>query len=126
MSGSWDKTIPLWSAQISDQVGNAHLKEQAINSLSSTLIPIHFSSSTAYALHDAQSLFVDMSNVKWDCRDLIHLQNDGWIVGSNGELLLCVPFAYQKSFLYTPWIHLIIPRGNQVELDLSKMAHGPA
>ena len=64
------------------QVDNA-LREQIINSISSTLLPICFSSSTAHALHDAQSLFADMSNVNGDCQDLIHLENDGLIVGPN-------------------------------------------
>ena len=117
VSGSWDSTIQIWDAQTGG--------EQNINSLSSTLSPIHFSSSAAHALHDAQSLFVDMPHVKWDCRDLIHLQNDGWIVGPNGQLLLWVPPSYHKSFLYTPWTQMVIPRGN-AELDLSKMAHGLA
>ena len=78
-----------------------------------------------FLLTDAQSLFVDMSNVNADYRDLIHLQNDGWIVGPKGKLLLWVPPSYHKLFLYTPWTHLVIPRGSP-ELDLSKMAHGPA
>ena len=125
VSGSEDRTIRLWDAQICGHwVGNA-LKEKTINSLLSTLSPIHFSSSAAHALHDAQSLFVDMSNVNADYRDLIHLQNDGWIVGPKGKLLLWVPPSYHKLFLYTPWTHLVIPRGNP-ELNLSKMAHGPA
>ncbi|KIM54863.1 hypothetical protein SCLCIDRAFT_1221589, partial [Scleroderma citrinum Foug A] len=94
-------------------------------SLSSTLPLIHFSSLAVHALHNAQSLFVGISNaISRDYRDLIHLQNDGWIVGPNGRLLLWVPPSY-KAPLYTPWTHLIIPRGT-LELDLSKMAHGPS
>jgi len=124
VSGSWDKTIQLLDAQTGGNVGNT-LIEQTTNSLSSTLPPIHFSSSAAHALHDAQSLFINMSNVNGDCRDLIHLQNDGWIVGPNGKLLLWVPPSYHKLFHYTPWTQLVIPSGSP-ELDLSKMAHGPA
>ena len=124
VSGSKDNTIRFWDAQPSGQVGNA-LKDQTIIFPSSTLPPIHFSSSTVHALYDAQSLFVDMSNVNGDCRGLIHLQSDGWIVGPIGKLLLWVPPSYHKLFHYTPWTHLVIPRGSP-ELDLSKMAHGPA
>ena len=124
VSSSWDKTIQLWDAQTGDQVGN-DLNKQTTDFLSSTFSPIHFSSSATHGLYDAQSLFVDMSDVSGDCRDLIHLQNDGWIVGPNGKLLLWVPPSYHKLFLYTPWTHLVIPRGSP-ELDLSKMAHGPA
>ena len=67
VSGSLDKTIQLWDAQTGGQVGNA-LKDQTTNSLLRTLSPIHFSSSAAHALHDAQHLFDDdMSNVNGDC-----------------------------------------------------------
>ena len=124
VSGSWDNTIRLWDAQISGQVDNS-LKKKTTNSPESTISPIHFSSSAAHALHDAQSLFIDMFDVNADYQDLIHLQDNGWIVGPNGQLLLWVPPSYHKSFLYTPWTNLIIPRGHP-ELDLSKMAHGPA
>ena len=113
-------TVQAWDTPTGGQAGSA-LKEHTI---SRTLSPIHFSSSTAHALCDAQSLFVDMSNVNEHCRDLIYLQNDGWIVGPNGRLLLWVPPSYHQSFHYTPWTYLVIPRGIP-ELDLSKMAHGP-
>ena len=125
MSCSLDETIRLWDAQTGEKVSNA-LKEKTTNSHACTLSPIHFSSSAAHALCDAQGLFIDMSNFNRDCRDLIHWQTDGWIVGPKGQLLLWVPPSYHTSFLYTPWTHLIIPRGNGPELDLSKMAHGPA
>ena len=124
MSGSEHRAIQLWDAQTGGKVGNV-LKEQNAYSLSSTLSLIHFSSSVAHALHDAQSFFVDLSNVEGDCRDLVHLQNDGWIVGQNRKLLLWVPPSYHKTFYYTPWTCLVIPRGIP-ELDLSKMVHGPA
>ena len=121
VSGGFDP-IHACNTQTSGQVGNA-LKEQT--SISMIHPPICFSSSVAHALHDAQSLFGDMSNVNGDCWDLIHLQHDGWIVGPNRKLLLWVPPSYNNMPLYTPWTHLIIPRGSP-ELDLSKMAHGPA
>ena len=124
VSGSEDTTIQVWDAQTGGQVENA-LTKAIPNSLSSILTPVHFSSSAVHALHNAQSLFVDMFNINGDCRDMVHLQNDGWIVGPNRQLLLWVPPSYQKLFLYTPWTHLVIPRGNP-KLDLSKMAHGPA
>ena len=122
MSVSDDSIIRLWNAwQIGGQVGIV-IKEQTINSLSSTFSPNHFSSSATHALHSAQSLFVTMSNTYWDHQNF-HLQNDGWIVSPHRQLLLWVPPSYHK-FLYTPGTHLIIPRGTP-ELDLSTMAHGP-
>ncbi|KIM57759.1 hypothetical protein SCLCIDRAFT_129798 [Scleroderma citrinum Foug A] len=111
-SGSGDKTIRLWDAQPSGQMGNA-LTVQHTKLFSSSPSPICFSSSSAHALHDSKGLVVEMS-----------MQNDGWIMGSNQQLLLWVPPSYHKSFFYTPQTHLVIPRGN-IELDLSKMAHGP-
>ena len=121
VSGSLDKDIQIWSGQ----TGNV-IKEQILNSPSSTLSPpIDFSSSAAHALHDTHGLFVDISNINGDFQDLIHLQNDGWIMGPNGQLLLLVPPSYCKSFFCTPWIHQLISEGSP-ELDLSKMAHGSA
>ena len=123
VSGSGDKTIQLWDALASGQGGDA--LEENTNSLSSSTLSLsHFSSSAAYALHDAQSLFL-MSNVNGPYQDLVHLQNDGWIVSPNGKLLLWVPPSYHKYFLYTLQTHLGIPR-DKPQLDLSKMAHGPA
>ena len=88
--------------------------------------PIHFSSSTEHALYNAENLFLELPNVTEDCRDLVYLQDDGWIVGPNKRLLLWIPSPYHSSFQYTPWTKLVIPRGAQAELDLSTMAHGPA
>ena len=84
---------------------------------------IHFSSSIEHALHNTHNLFFDLSDVIEDCRDLVYLQDDGWIVGPNKKLLLWIPFSYHSSFHYTPWIRLVFPKGVP-ELDLSRMAHG--
>ena len=90
------------------------------------LSPIHFSSSTGHALHNAQNLFFDLPDVMKDSdsRDLVYLQDDGWIVGPNEKLLLWIPFSYHSSFHYTPWTKLVFPKGRSAELDLSRMAHG--
>ena len=89
VSGSHDKTIQLHDAQ----TGDKDILEQTTksNSITTTSLPIHFSSSSAHALKDAQNLFIDMSNVKGDPRDLVCLQKDGWIVGPSGQLLLWIP-----------------------------------
>ena len=121
VSCSLDRTIQVWDAQT---CSNA---TQRTNFIPVEFLPIWFSSSPAHALYDAQSLFIDVhhvSDVKKDCRDLIHLQDDGWIVGPNGKLLLWVPPAYRSLYFYTPRTNLILPKGGP-ELDLSSMAHGP-
>ena len=120
VSGSNDKTIHLWDAQIGFQD-----KGKITTFTSNSVLPIHFSSSAAHALKDAQNLFIGLSNVEGDSRDLVSLQDNGWIVGPSGQLLLWIPPSYHKFFFYTPWTSLVIPRGCP-ELDLSKMAHGPA
>ena len=118
VSGSDDMTIRVWDAQTDNQLGD--------NSESSTKFSlINFSSSNAYALQHAQSLFIDVPlDTGKDCRDLIHFQNDGWIMGPNERLLLWIHPFYHSSFHDTLWTNLIIPKG-YVELDLSKMRHGP-
>ena len=88
------------------------------------LPPICFSSSTEHALHNTQSLFLDFCNVTQDCQNLVYLQDDGWIVGPNGKLLLWIPFFYHSSLHYNPWTRFVISRGTSTELDLSRMAHG--
>ena len=163
VSGSVDRTIRLWDAQTSGQVGNLfpghtsivwsvafspdgrHIvsgsKDTTIQlwdvtqtdgsmkrSLSGEITKypsIQFSSSTGHALHNAQNIFLGLSDVIEDYRNLVYLQDDGWIVGPNKKLLLWIPYSYHSSFHYTPWTRLVIPRGVP-ELDLSKMAHGSA
>jgi len=119
VSGSLDTTIRLWNwAQTSGY-------EQTLSSKSVTTSPIYFSSSVAHALQNAQSLFVDTSNLKGDWRDIVQLQADGWIVGPNGQLLLWVPPSYHLLSFYSPWTRMVIPKGIP-ELDLSNMVHGTA
>ena len=118
VSGSDDKAIQFWDTQIAaSQLGD---KEPSVK-----FSLINFSSSNAYALQHVQSLFTDLSpDTRGDCRDLIHFQDDGWIVGPNKKLLLWIHPSYHPSLCYTPWTNLVIPRG-YIELDLSKMRHGP-
>ena len=149
VSGSDDETIRVWDAQTGDQVGNplqgdadsvqsvapssqgSHIHsdqisqvcgyEQAIDALS-----INFSSSPAYALQHPQSLFTDVSLDVQDYQDLVKFnQSDGWIVGPNGKLLIWIPFCYHSFFHQSSRRHLVIPR-DSIELDLSRMSHGPA
>ena len=119
VSGSHDKTIHILEVQTHS------IMERSFQNETVKFPPIHFSSSTEHALHNAQNLFLDLSNVIKDCRDQVYLRDDGWIVGPNQKLLLWIPFSYHSSFHYTPWTQLVIPRGVP-ELDLSRMTHGPA
>ena len=79
-----------------------------------------------YALNKPQYLAPNSPNIMEDClEDLGYLQDDGWIVGPNNELLLWVPLSYHLFFYYTSWTRLVIPKGTP-QLDLSRMAHGSA
>ena len=126
VSGSGDGTIRLWDAQTGGTTESSLHNEMF--KCKPTFVappPICFSSSTEHELHISQSLFLDLSSMMKDCRDLVYLQNDGWIVGPNKKLLLWIPSFYHSSFHYTPWTRLVMPRGTP-ELDLSRMAHGSA
>ena len=150
VSGSGDKTIRVWDAQTGGQVGNP-LQGYTDSVLSATFsvtdlvsgsydentevqgykpviyTSVNFSSSAAQALQQPQSLFTDISSdVKGDYQNLVKFnQSDGWIVGPNGKLLIWIPFCYRSIFYHSSRKHLVIPRGS-VELDLSRMSHGPA
>ncbi|KAI5984638.1 hypothetical protein EDD15DRAFT_2177037, partial [Pisolithus albus] len=78
-----------------------------------------FSSTASHALRDARGFFSDL---KGDWREFVELQEDGWIVGPRGQLLLWVPLTHHR-LLYSPWNTLVMPKGGP-ELDLSRMAHG--
>ena len=113
-----NRNIPLLEAQTGDTMEKESFQDKIIK-----CPPIHFSSSAGHALCNAQKLFLSLSNVTMDYRDLVYLQDDGWIVGPRKRLLLWIPSSYHSSFSYTPWTQLILPRGAP-ELDLNSMAHG--
>ena len=118
------KTIQLCNVQVDGTMERSQAQGEMIKSKPFALSPICFSSSTEHALHNAQNLVLDsVSHEMKDSRDLVYLQDDGWIVGPNKKLLLWIPFSYHSSFHYTPWTELVIPTGSP-ELDLSRMAHG--
>ena len=68
MSGSHDRTHVI-------QTGHCAMQKTNYNLV--TFPSICFPSSPAHTLHDAQSLFIGVSDAKQDCQDFIHLQGDG-------------------------------------------------
>ena len=121
VSDSGDGTVCQVDAQTGDLMDN---NRQRTKLTTIEFLSICFSSSPTHALHHASSLFIDMSDDMEDPKGLVHLQNDGWIVGPNGKLLLWIPSSYRSMYFYAPHTNLVIPKGGP-ELDLSRMAHGP-
>ena len=114
VSGSHDYTSEVWEVERNIQV-NHHLGEHTHHLVAFS--PANITS----------SISLDMINVKENCTDLKHdlyLQPDGWIVGSDGQLLLWVPPSYIPFIWYTPQTHLII--SHFPVLELCRMAHGTA
>ncbi|KAG2136638.1 hypothetical protein DEU56DRAFT_737184 [Suillus clintonianus] len=81
-----------------------------------------FSSSSTHALYNAAELIGGTSDDDPKSTSFL-LEADGWMVGPDNRLLFWVPPASRQAF-YNPYNALVIPRGC-VELDLSRMAHGP-
>ena len=122
VSGFSDMKIHVWDVQTGVQL--SHPLQGSPTEHAMSVSSIHFSSSSAHALQDPEGNFVDGSIIDEDCRNLVCLEDGGWIVGPNRRLLLWVPPQYRSFYFYTPWTSMIIPRGGP-ELDLSKMVHGP-
>ena len=115
MPGSKNQNLQfLWEEQINGETMERSLQNK-------WLAPIHFSSSTRCTL---QSLLFALSNMIEVSQHLVYLQDDGWIVGPNKELLLWIPSSYHSPFHYTSQRRQYIP--GIPKLDLRRMAHGSA
>ncbi|KIL56156.1 hypothetical protein M378DRAFT_89741, partial [Amanita muscaria Koide BX008] len=149
VSGSWDKTIKIWNVNDGQQVG-CSLKGHTADVMSVAFFPcgklavsgsvdgkirvweicddsthlngLIFSSSAKHSLCYAEDLFNNTPHLEENWRDHVKLNDEGWIVGPQGQLLLWIPIQF-RTLLHTPGTVSIIP-GPAVELDLSVMAHG--
>ncbi|KIK11386.1 hypothetical protein PISMIDRAFT_651803 [Pisolithus microcarpus 441] len=84
---------------------------------------ICFSSIPSHALPHSDQLvhgFVQHDTL-W--AEPIKLQDDGWMKGPQGRLMLWIPPALRVPF-YSMLNTAVMPRGCCMELDLSQMAHG--
>ncbi|CCM00585.1 uncharacterized protein FIBRA_02621 [Fibroporia radiculosa] len=82
--------------------------------------PICFSSNPTHALHISSSFWGDSppSSILPD--------QEGWVIGPEGQLLLWVPIYYMDlSRTYAPGNGLVIPNDG-LQLDLSRFTHGEA
>lgn len=152
VSGSADKTIRLWDAKTGCQIGSPFrghtgsvfsvafspheskiisgssdvtIRVWTLNPDSSVFEHINLSSKKSCSLLDAIDLFNGNSNEEKKWRETVYLNEDGWFVGPGGRHLLSVPSFCHRQ-LYMPGTVLIMPQSAvAVELDLSRMAHGP-
>ncbi|KAG2137031.1 hypothetical protein DEU56DRAFT_719650, partial [Suillus clintonianus] len=79
---------------------------------------ICFSSDLSHALHSTSSFLSDSETPAPSGPN-----EEGWVVGPKGRLLLWIPLTFYSSAMYTPGNTLVISN-NAVQLDLSHVAHG--
>jgi hypothetical protein len=112
ISGSDDKTLRIWDAEV-------NVRGASVRFITPT---IQFSSNPHHALCEVHSLFENAMDITSDWRDSIQVQENGWILGPHNRLLLWVPPMY-FSGLYRPRTKHLIGMA-AMELDLSNFAHG--
>ncbi|KAM6491485.1 hypothetical protein JOM56_013054 [Amanita muscaria] len=106
VSCSYDITIRVWEVGLDSNIYK----------------DINFSSKIEHILCNAAELFDGTTASGENSRGYAYLNQEGWIVGPEGQLLLWVPFQYHK-LLHKPGTLLALPDA-AIELDLSVMAHG--
>ncbi|KAG6330723.1 hypothetical protein ID866_8368 [Astraeus odoratus] len=88
-------------------------------------LPLCYSSIKAHALSNSDMLLGDIPHASWDYHKLTPQGTKGWLLGPQDQPLLWIPPTLLPS---PPRFHgpdhiMVMPRS--VELDLSRMVHGP-
>ncbi|KAG6330138.1 hypothetical protein ID866_8951 [Astraeus odoratus] len=113
VSGSEDNTIRAWDAHTGSQIGNPFIGH------SNTVHSVAFSPDGKWIVSGSDDKTIRV----WEAHaGSLKVNNDGWITGPGGKLLLWIP-GYYHAFLYSPKNALVIPRGGP-ELNLSMIVHG--
>jgi WD40 repeat protein len=136
VSGSYDKTIGLWDADMKDILvlqhsfdGHETLVPSATSSHGKSIVSrvlkgqhlILFSSYPEHALIDIAELLYDIMPLSQ--YRLIQMSNSGWVhIGPKNKKLLWIPPTYHLPW-YSPNTHMVMPVPDSL-LDLSNMAHG--
>ncbi|KAI0318856.1 hypothetical protein OF83DRAFT_1056097 [Amylostereum chailletii] len=123
-SGSWDSTIRLWSVH-NNRKGKVELSDLPMSAKDTNAFAsgIILSRNLSHALANPDILLGSPSPCENDPRDLLHRQEDGWLVGPESRLLLWIP-AENRQCMH--WLREDMLIGQHAtELDLSDFAHGP-
>ncbi|KIK41433.1 hypothetical protein CY34DRAFT_13061 [Suillus luteus UH-Slu-Lm8-n1] len=106
VSGSEDKTIRVWDIDFLHRHQTFEIPA------------LCFSSDLTHALHSASSFLQDSETSAPSGPN-----EEGWVVGPEGRLLLWIPLVLYSCNMYAPGTTLVIPN-NALQLDLSSVAHG--
>ncbi|KIK23191.1 hypothetical protein PISMIDRAFT_649690 [Pisolithus microcarpus 441] len=123
VSGLEDNMVRAWDVNVCEDNINGPVPPDTAD----VIKPHHicFSSISSHALCDDEQLFGGPS---WEGGESqiqsVKLYHDGWIRGPKCRLLLWIPVSVRYP-LYSMWTKAVIPKGCCIELDLSKMVHGP-
>jgi len=124
-SGSLDLTVLIWDAKTGEIISGpfeGHTKgvaSVAFSQDSKQLVSGSYDSTIRiWDLQTSKSFLETPPSVFSDKSDMI----DGWILGTNGELLFWVPPAHRTA-LWRPSNTCVIGR-NSAKLDMSRFVHG--
>ncbi len=127
ISGSYDGTIRVWNAMTGETVagplsGHSGWVTSAVFSPDGQYI-VSGSGDRAIRLWNAMTVAGETETTgQVDFTDQSKINNEGWICGSNDELLMWVPPSHRVN-LHRP-SNIWVSGGHETRLDLSTFVHG--
>ncbi|KZT67318.1 WD40 repeat-like protein [Daedalea quercina L-15889] len=125
-SGSWDGIVRVWDASFRmDPIPRTidETQHDAPSSLSDSTSSLHDRARTvAFSPNPEHACSLGTLGDFLQPEDTFHWDNNGWILGSRGELFLWIPPEYRSS-LWWPRTTAIMG-AHPVQLDLSRFTHG--
>jgi WD40 repeat protein len=121
VSGSYDKTIRVWNFHTTgDQAGGSFAGHTRSERFSSDGQQILSSDKSIHASDAPTESLITTTQVDFTNSSVI--EDDGWIRGNKGELLMWIPIVHRTS-LRRP-SNIWVSGKNETRLDLSKFVHG--